>query len=69
MKRANISWIVVSMLCSFLNIPMAPEKIVGSSTTLAFAGIELDTVLLEARLPKDKLDKCRDILSTFLRRR
>ena len=57
------------MLCSFLGIPMAPEKTVGPSTTLAFAGIELDTVLMEARLPQDKLDKCRDLLSTFLRRR
>ena len=57
------------MLCSFLGIPMAPEKTVGPSTTLAFAGIELDTVLMEARLPQEKLDKCRDLLSTFLRRR
>ncbi|CAH3135465.1 unnamed protein product, partial [Porites lobata] len=54
---------------SFLGIPMAPEKTVGPSTTLAFAGIELDTVLMEARLPQEKLDKCRDLLSTFLRRR
>ena len=50
------------MLCSFLGIPMAPEKTVGPSTTLAFA-------LMEARLPQEKLDKCRDLLSTFLRRR
>ena len=58
-----------SMLCSYLGIPMAPEKTVGPSTTLAFAGIELDTVLMEARLPKEKLDKCRELLSAFLRRR
>ena len=57
------------MLCSFLGIPMAPEKTVGPSTTVAFAGIELDTVLMEARLPQEKLDKCRDLLSIFLRRR
>ena len=46
---------------------MAPEKMVGPSTTLAFAGIELDTVLMEARLPQEKLDKRLDLLSTFLR--
>ena len=57
------------LLCSYLGIPMAPEKTVGPSTTLAFAGIELDTVLMEARLPKEKLDKCRELLSAFLRRR
>ena len=57
------------MLCSFLGIPMAPEKTVGPSTTLAFAGIQLDTAVMEARLPQEKLDKCWDLLSTFLRRR
>ena len=41
------------MFCSYLGIPMAPEKTVGPSTTLAFAGIELDTVLTEARLPQE----------------
>ena len=48
---------------------MAPEKTVGPLTTLAFAGIELDTVLMEARLPQEKLDKCHELLSAFLRRR
>ena len=55
------------MLCSYLGIPMAPEKTVGPSTTLTFAGIELDTVLMEARLPQEKLDKCRELLAAFLR--
>ena len=44
---------------------MAPEKTVGPSTTLAFAGIEMDTVFMVARLPHEKLDKCQDLLSTF----
>ena len=57
------------MLCSYLGIPMAPEKTVGPSTTLAFVGIELDTVLMEARLPQEKLDKCCELLSAFLRMR
>ena len=48
---------------------MAPEKTVGPSTTLAFVGIQLDTALMEACLPQEKLDKCRELLSTFLRRR
>ena len=29
-------------LCSYLGIPMAPEKTRGPATTLSFAGIELD---------------------------
>ena len=46
-------------LCDYLGISMAPEKTVGSASTIAFAGIELDSVLMEARLPQDKLIKCR----------
>ena len=54
------------MLCSYLGIPMAPEKTVGPSTTIAFAGIELDSILMEARLPQEKIDKCLELLSIFL---
>jgi len=57
------------MLRSYLGIPMAPEKTVSPSTTLAFVCIELDTVAVEARLPLEKLEKCRDLISSFLRRR
>ena len=46
---------------------MAPEKTVGPSTVLCFAGIELDTSAMEARLPNDKLEKCRLILREFLK--
>ena len=48
---------------------MAPEKTLGLSTTIVFAGIELDSVLLEARFPLDKLLRCQDLISSFLRRR
>ena len=57
------------MLCRYLGIPMAPEKTVGPSTTIAFAGIELDSVLMEARLPQDKLAKCQALIASFLTRR
>ena len=57
------------MLCRYLGVPMAPEKTVGPATTLTFAGIELDTVLMEARLPQEKLDKCRHLIAGFLIRR
>ena len=56
-------------LCSYLGIPMAPEKTCGPSTTLSFAGIELDSILLEARLPIDKISKCKTLISEFLHRK
>jgi len=40
---------------------MAPEK--------TFAGMELDTQTMEARLPEDKLAKCRALIWDFLPRK
>ena len=45
---------------------MAPDKTVGPSTSLSFAGIELDTIKMEARLPLDKLEKATNLISEFL---
>ena len=55
--------------CSAIGLPMAPEKTCGPSTTLSFAGIELDTIALEARLPQEKLHKCIELITTFRRRK
>ena len=38
-------------LCHYLGVPLAPEKPVGPDTVLQFAGITLDSVGREARLP------------------
>lgn len=55
--------------CSYLGIPITLEKTCGPCTTLSFAGIELDSQLQLARLPKDKLDKCIQLISDFLLRK
>ena len=44
-------------------------KTVGPQTTLAFAGIEFDTVALEACLPADKIIKAQAIILSFLKRK
>ncbi|XP_074639612.1 uncharacterized protein LOC141897834 [Acropora palmata] len=56
-------------LCSYLGIPIAPDKTCGPSTTMSFAGIELDSIFLEARLPHDKIEKCISLISVFLHRK
>ena len=56
-------------LSKFWEVPIVSEKTMGPYTTLQFAGITLDSVIMEARLPIDKLKKCRDLLSEFLRKR
>lgn len=53
-------------VCNYLGIPIAPEKTFGPSQVLSFAGIELDTCKMEARLPADKIEKCLGFLSHFL---
>ena len=56
-------------MCEHIGVPIAQEKTVGPDTTLQFAGITLDSVKQEARLPVDKLQKCRMLLRTFYKRR
>ena len=41
----------------------------GPTNALQFAGITLDTALMEARLPEDKLAKCRTQLADFCSRK
>ena len=55
--------------CVSLGVPLAPEKTVGPDTVLQFAGITLDSVFFEARLPEDKLAKCRVMLHNVYTRR
>lgn len=56
-------------LCNYLGIPMAPEKTCGPSTNMSFAGIELDTLLSEARLPSEKIEKCKSHILEFIGRK
>ena len=56
-------------MCQVIGVPIAEEKTVGPDTSLQFAGITLDSVLQEARLPEDKLHKCHTLLISFYSRR
>ena len=56
-------------LCTYLGIPIAPEKTCGPITSLSFAGIKLDSILLEARLPHDKIEKCVSLISELCHRK
>lgn len=53
------------LLCNYLGVPLAPDKTAGPDTALPFAGITLDSVRMEARLPEEKLQKCRNLLTDF----
>ena len=44
-------------LCENLGVPINKDKTEGPATTLTFAGIELDTIEMVARLPPEKIEK------------
>lgn len=56
-------------LCSFLGIPLSPEKTEGPSSTLTFLGIELDARAMEVRLPADKIRKSQEMIQEILQSR
>ena len=55
-------------LCQGLGFSVAPDKVVGLSTTLTFLGIELDSVSMVMRLPKPKLEHLKASLGRWLGR-
>ena len=59
-----------SMYCfSKLGIPLHPDKFEGPSTCLTVLGIELDLLLLQARLAKDKFDSTAALLDQWSHKR
>ena len=55
-------------LCKQIGVPLAPDKTVGPQSSITFLGIVLDAVRMEARLPQDKLEKAKALLSEFIER-
>ena len=51
--------------CQRIGILIANKKTMAPDRAIQFAGITLDTELMEARLPEEKLDKCLSQLSYF----
>lgn len=56
-------------MCANINVPMSREKTIGPATCISFAGIELDTLQMLARLPVDKVKKCFSLIDSFLERK
>ena len=46
-------------------IPLHPDKLEGPSTLLTVLGIELDSLLLQARLPQEKFDRIHTLLVSW----
>ena len=57
------------VVCDDLGVPIAQEKTVEPCTRITFMGIELDSVEMVARLPKDKIVNCQNLIKGFLKRK
>lgn len=55
-------------LCEDIGVPLSAEKTVLPSQVIDFVGITLDVQRSEARLPADKLEKCKNSLLKFLQK-
>jgi len=53
-------------VCSDIGVPMSKEKTFQPSKIMSFVGYEIDTTLMEVRLPSDKLMKCQDLICSVL---
>ena len=51
--------------CQILGLPLALHKLEGPCTCLTFLGIEVDTVLLQLRLPSPKLIRLRSTINQW----
>ena len=56
-------------LTKTLGIPIKQEKTVFPTTCITFLGLELDSILMEVRLPIEKLVKIRELLDYFICKR
>ena len=55
--------------CQSLGVPLAEDKVAGPATSLVFLGIELDSVCMEAKLPKEKLTRlCQELQQWAIRK-
>ena len=51
--------------CDTAGAPIEEEKFEGPATTLPFLGIEINSVAMELRLPKEKLSQVKHVLSQW----
>lgn len=56
-------------VCHLLNVPLATQKVEGSTPCLDFLGIILDTICMETRLPEEKITRIFHAVDNWLDKR
>lgn len=60
---------VLIQTCDHLGVLIASEKTEGPASSLTVLGIEIDTLVMELRLPAEKMERLRTLLSVWQGRR
>ena len=58
----------IKQICDILGVPLALENVEGPTTCLSFLGITLDTTAMEARLPPEKLQRLRLLVTEWTKK-
>lgn len=53
-------------LCKSLGVPLADDKTVGPTTVLVFLGLEINSVLFQIQIPREKIYRLKLALNKFL---
>lgn len=56
-------------MCSDIGVPIKHEKTILPSTVITIYGIEVDSEVMESRLPLEKIEKIRNQLKIFTRKK
>ena len=56
-RRCSSNFHIMQQTCHEAGVPVEDGKTEGTSTTISFLGMELDTITMEIRLPADKLQR------------
>lgn len=56
-------------VCEQTGFFVKPEKTEGPTTSMIILGVELDSERLQLRLPQDKLDRLRELVATWRKRK
>lgn len=64
---ADRTMAIMTMLFARLGIPLSPLKTLGPTTCLDYLGVTLNTLTMQARLPEDKIDRIRNLLTQFIK--
>ena len=56
-------------ICELLGVPLSREKCIGPTLTLTYLGFEFSTVTMEIRLPREKLERIKQLVGSWSSRK